>query len=63
MKKVIIIGIVIVIIIGILGVSTLQDDTNNSTNINEIFTNEEIENEPKQFTVGLTESVGVSESP
>lgn len=63
MKKVIIIGIVIAIVIGIVGVSTLQDDANNSTNTNEISTSDEIENEPKQFTVGLTESVGFSEYP
>ncbi len=56
MNKGIIIGIVIVIIIGI-GVITVSSNSQNS--ITEISLDED-KNEPKQFTIGLDESVGVS---
>jgi len=61
MKKVVIIGIAIAVIIGVIGgVTALQ---NNSDNIDEISANIDTKNEPKSFTVGLDESVGFSESP
>lgn len=57
MNKIIIIGIVISIIIG---VSIISISNNSSGNFDEILPDEEIQNEPNQFTVGLDESVGVS---
>lgn len=57
MNKIIIIGIVISIIIG---VSIISISSNSSGNFDEILPDEEIQNEPNQFTVGLDESVGVS---
>ena len=60
MKKGIIIGIVIAIIIGVSAVAASQD---NSDDTSEISLNEDVQIEPKRFTVDLTESVGVAESP
>jgi len=57
MNKGIIIGVVIAIIIG---VSAISISNYSSDNTNEVSPDEDIENEPKQFTVGLDESVGVS---
>ncbi|MBA4717609.1 MAG: hypothetical protein HRO68_00255 [Nitrosopumilus sp.] len=59
MKKGIIIGIAIIIIGGIViaaSQNTLDDD-------NEVIINENVNIEPKQFTIELTESVGFSETP
>jgi len=60
MKKVVIIGIAIAVIIGIGVVTALQT---NSDSIDEITPVTNTKNEPKSFTVGLEESVGFSESP
>ena len=61
MKKAVIIGIAIAIIIGVVGAVTVLQ--NNSDNIDEISADTDTKNEPKSFTVGLEESVGFSESP
>jgi len=60
MKKGIIVGIVIAIIIGVSAVAVSQD---NSDNTSEISLSEDVEIEPKRFTVDLNELVGFSESP
>ncbi|KAF6248196.1 hypothetical protein C6990_01810 [Nitrosopumilus sp. b3] len=57
MNKGIIIGVAIAIIIG---VGVLVASGNYSEDISEISLEEEVKNEPKQFTIGLDESVGVS---
>jgi len=57
MNKGIIIGIAIVAIIGI---GVIAVSSNSQNNVTEISPDEDIKNEPKQFTVGLDESVGVS---
>lgn len=67
MKKGIIIGIIIAIIIG-FGAIAVSDDNSESVNeisldeeISEISLDEEIKNESKQFEVGLSESIAFSE--
>ncbi len=60
MKKGIIVGIVIAIIIGVSAVAVSQD---NSDDTSEISLSEDVEIEPKSFNVDLNESVGFSESP
>lgn len=62
MKKGIIIGIAI-IIIGVIAIGVSQstvDDTSQSTvdDATEVIIDESVNNEPKQFTVDLAESVG-----
>jgi len=57
MNKGIIIGIAIVAIIGIGVIAVFSNSQNNVT---EISLDEDIKKKPKQFTVGLDESVGVS---
>ena len=64
MNKVIIIGIIVAIIgIGALSVLGISSDSNDKEPMDE-FVNEvssdDVKNEPKQFTIGLEESVGVS---
>lgn len=64
MNKVIIIGIVIAIIgIGALSVLGISSDSNDKESMEE-FVNEvssdDVKTEPKQFTIGLEESVGVT---
>jgi len=70
MKKGIIVGIVIAIIIGVSAVAASQNDTSEITldevvemDTSEISLDEDVEIEPKRFTVDLTESVGFAESP
>ena len=63
MNKAIIIAAIIVIVVGI-GIVSYSQMNQNEPNT-EIIKNEQnteiIKNEPKSFTVGLQESVGVSE--
>ncbi|MCV0410645.1 hypothetical protein [Nitrosopumilus sp.] len=64
MNKVIIIGIIVVVIgIGALSVLGVSSDSNDKESMDE-FVNEvssdDVKTEPKQFTIGLEESVGVS---
>ena len=67
MKKGIIIGIAIIIIGGIVIAASqnISDDTSQNTldDDNEVIINENVNIEPKQFTIELTESVGFSETP
>ena len=73
MKKGIIIGIVIAIIIGVSAVAVSQDNSDDTSEISldenlvidssEISPTEDVEIEPKRFVVDLEESVGFSESP
>jgi len=56
MNKGIIIGISIAVIIGIGALAVSADYSDD--NISEISLDEDIKSEPKQFTVGLEESVG-----
>ena len=60
MKKGIIVGIVIAIIIVVSAVAVSQDD---SADTSEISLNEDVQIEPKRFTVDLEESIGFSEGP
>ncbi len=60
MKKGIIVGIVIAIIIGVSAVAVSQDDSDDTS---EISLNKDVQIEPKSFTVDLEESIGVSEGP
>jgi hypothetical protein len=65
MNKVVIIGIIVVIIgIGALAVLGISSDSNDNESmdevVNEVSSDEDIETEPKQFTIELDESVGVS---
>ena len=53
MNKMIIVGIVIAIIIGIVGIF-------GSMNTNEVSTNENTKPKPKQIVVGLEENIGIS---
>lgn len=57
MKKGIVIGVAIAIIIGI---GMLAISQNYSEDVSEIPLNDVPKNEPSQFTVGLDESVGFS---
>ena len=70
MKKGIIVGIVIAIIIGVSAVAVSQNDTTEITldedvevDTSEISLDEDVEIEPKSFTVNLEESVGFDEGP
>lgn len=65
MNKVIIIGIIVVVIgIGALSVLGISSDSNDKESmdefVNEVSSGEDVKTEPKQFTIGLEESVGVS---
>lgn len=65
MNKVIIIGIVVVVIgIGALSVLGVSSDNNDKESmdefVNEVSSDEDVKTEPKQFTIELDESVGVS---
>ena len=70
MKKGIIAGIVIAIIIGVSAVAVSQDDTSEITldedvemDTSEITLDEDVGIEPKSFTVDLEELVGMVETP
>ena len=66
MKKVIIIGIIVSIIIGVIGITVSENSTDkveNSLGNNQVPTSTEIKNEPRQFTIGLSESMGFKETP
>jgi len=73
MKKGIIVGIVIAIIIGVSALAVSQDNSDDTSEIfldenveidsSEISLSEDVEREPKSFTVDLEESVGFSEKP
>ena len=58
-KKAIIIGIIVIVIIGI-GFAMSQG---NESETQQVVVIEEDEGEPKRYTVGLSESMGVSEIP
>jgi len=62
MNKGIIIGIVLAIIIGVGVIVVLDNNSVNIENISEVSLDEGINNEPKNFSVGLSESVGFSEN-
>lgn len=59
MKKGIIIGIAIAVVIGIGVIAASQNSENNT----EISIDEEINDEPKKFVVGLEDGVGFSDGP
>ena len=71
MKKGIIIGIIIVIIIGFGAIAVSANNSENvdeeiseisvDEEISEISVDEEIKNEPQQFEVELSESIGFTE--
>ena len=73
MKKGIIVGIVIAIIIGVSAVAVSQDNSDYTSEIfldedvgidsSETSLSEDVEIEPKSFTVDLEESVGMLEKP
>ena len=70
MKKGIIVGIVIAIIIGVSAVAVSQNDTSEISlsedvemDTSEISLSEDVEIEPKRFIVDLEESVGFTEGP
>ncbi|MCV0365638.1 MAG: hypothetical protein K5798_00030 [Nitrosopumilus sp.] len=64
MNKVIIIGIIVAIIgIGALSVLGISSDNNDKESMDEFgneVSSDDVKTEPKQFTIGLEESVGVS---
>ena len=65
MKKGIII-VIIVIVIAISGIVISQNSPNNVENpidANEITPSQEIKNEPREFTIGLSETMGFRETP
>jgi hypothetical protein len=60
MNKKVIIGIVIAVVIGIGVITLMQASQNDQIDISDIAVTQR---EPQSFTVGLQESVGVSEAP
>ena len=65
MKKGIIIAVIVVIIaIGGIAISqNSQNDDESSLDISQNAPSQEIKNEPREFTVGLSETMGFKETP